>query len=152
MRRVLVMLGHFRFYFLSLMVFSRKWSGTKFGTIVKFTWTDQIQSRSWPWQLILQDVFMTILTDYYFYMFIGKHLLWINFVFFVLLVWDNLKVSVGLILAKAWVMRIPLDLSSRSFIALPCFIRSRRPIPLLAPFLRLSLQWYRKEPIVSHPL
>jgi hypothetical protein len=42
----------------------------------------------------------------------------------------NLKGSVGLILAKVWVMRfsIPLDLSSRFFIPLPRFIRSRRPI------------------------
>jgi hypothetical protein len=30
---------------LSRMVVSRKWSGTKFGTIVKFTWIDQTQSR-----------------------------------------------------------------------------------------------------------
>jgi hypothetical protein len=45
----------------------------------------------------------------------------------------NLKGSVGLILAKASDMRIsiPLHLSSRSFIPLPCFIRSRRPIPFL---------------------
>jgi hypothetical protein len=52
---------------------------------------------------------------------------------------DNLKGSVGLILAKASDMRIsiPLDLSSRSFIPLPCFIRSRCPIPLLAPSLVL---------------
>jgi hypothetical protein len=44
----------------------------------------------------------------------------------------NLKGSVGLILAKTSVMRIsiPLDLSSRHFIALPCLIRSSRPIPL----------------------
>jgi hypothetical protein len=51
----------------------------------------------------------------------------------------NLKGSVGLILAKASVMRIsiPLDLSSRPFIQLPCFSRSRRPIPLLAPSLVL---------------
>ena len=43
----------------------------------------------------------------------------------------NIKGSVGLILAKASAMRIsiPLDLSSRSFIPLPCFIRSRRPTP-----------------------
>ena len=42
----------------------------------------------------------------------------------------NLKGSVGLILAKASAMRIsiPLDLSSRSFIPLPRFFRSRRPI------------------------
>ena len=51
---------------------------------------------------------------------------------------DNLKGSVGLILAKASTMRIsiPLDLSSdssRSLIPLPRFIRSRRPIPLLTP-------------------
>jgi hypothetical protein len=45
-----------------------------------------------------------------------------------------------LILAKAWAMRIsiPLDLSSRSFIPPPCFIRSRRPTTLLAPFLVFS--------------
>ena len=49
----------------------------------------------------------------------------------------NLKGSLGLILAKASDMRIsiPVDLSSRSFIPLPCFIRSRRSTPLLAPFL-----------------
>ncbi len=47
----------------------------------------------------------------------------------------NLKGSVGLILAKASVMRIsiPLDLSSRPFIPLPCFIRSRCPTTLLVP-------------------
>ena len=47
----------------------------------------------------------------------------------------NLKGSVGLILTKTSTMRmsIPLDLSSRSFIPLPRFVRSRRPIPLLAP-------------------
>ena len=41
----------------------------------------------------------------------------------------NLKGSVGLILAKTSVMRIsiPLDLSSRSFIPLSRFIRSRHP-------------------------
>jgi hypothetical protein len=44
----------------------------------------------------------------------------------------NIKGSVGLILAKASAIRIsiPLDLSSRSFIPLPCFIRSRRAEPL----------------------
>jgi hypothetical protein len=49
----------------------------------------------------------------------------------------NIKGSVGLILAKASDMRIsiPLDLSSRSFIPLSCFIRSRRPLPLLVPSL-----------------
>ena len=49
----------------------------------------------------------------------------------------NLKGSLGLILAKASVMRIsiPLDLSSRSFVPLPRFIRSRRSTPLLAPSL-----------------
>jgi hypothetical protein len=52
----------------------------------------------------------------------------------------NIKGSVGLILAKASVMRIsiPLDLSSRSFIPPPCFIRSRRPTTLLGPFLVFS--------------
>ena len=49
----------------------------------------------------------------------------------------NIKGSVGLILAKASVMRIsiPLDLSSRSFIPLPSVIRSRRPTTLLTPSL-----------------
>ena len=52
----------------------------------------------------------------------------------------NTKGSVGLILAKESVMRIsiPLDLSSRSFIPLPCFIRSRRPTTPLAPSLVFS--------------
>ena len=49
----------------------------------------------------------------------------------------NLKGSMGLILEKDSVMRIsiPIDLSSRSFIPLPCFIRSRRSTPLLSPSL-----------------
>ena len=49
----------------------------------------------------------------------------------------NIKGSVGLILAKPSDMRIsiPLDLSSRPFIPLPCFMRSRRVTPLLAPSL-----------------
>ena len=52
----------------------------------------------------------------------------------------NIKGSVGLILAKDSDMRIsiPLDLSSRSFIPLPCFIRSRRDTPLLGPSLVFS--------------
>ena len=52
----------------------------------------------------------------------------------------NIKGSVGLILAKASTMwiSIPLDLSSRSFIPLPCFMRSRRGTPLLAPSLVFS--------------
>jgi hypothetical protein len=52
----------------------------------------------------------------------------------------NIKGSVGLILGKASAIRIsiPLDLSSRSFIPLPCFKRSRRVIPLLAPSLVFS--------------
>ena len=52
----------------------------------------------------------------------------------------NIKGSVGLILAKASDMRIsiPLDLSSRPFIPLPHFIRSRRPTTLLAPSLVFS--------------
>ncbi len=47
----------------------------------------------------------------------------------------NLRSVVGLILVKASVMRIsiPLDLSSRSFIPLPRFIRSSHTTPLLAP-------------------
>ena len=50
---------------------------------------------------------------------------------------NNLKGSVGMILAKASAMRISisLDLSSRPFIPLPRFIRSRRPTPLLASSL-----------------
>ena len=49
----------------------------------------------------------------------------------------NIMGSVGLILAKVSAMRIsiPMDLSSRPFIPLPCFIRSRRSTPLLAPSL-----------------
>ncbi len=49
----------------------------------------------------------------------------------------NIKGSVGLILAKVSPMRIsiPLDWSSRSFIPLPRFIRSKRPTTLLAPSL-----------------
>ena len=45
----------------------------------------------------------------------------------------NIKGSVGLILAKVVAMwiSIPLDLSSRPFIPLPCFIRSRCQTPLL---------------------
>ncbi len=52
----------------------------------------------------------------------------------------NIKGSVGLILAKASAMRIsiPLDLSSRPFIPLPRFMRSRRVTPLLAPSLVFS--------------
>ena len=51
----------------------------------------------------------------------------------------NLTVAVGLIMVKASAMRvtIPLDLSSRSFIPLPRFIRSRRPTPQLVPSLVL---------------
>jgi hypothetical protein len=51
--------------------------------------------------------------------------------------YDNIKGSVGLILAKASTMRIsiPVDLSSRSFIPLPRFICRRRPLPLLSPSL-----------------
>jgi hypothetical protein len=51
----------------------------------------------------------------------------------------NLKGSVGLFLAKTSDMRIsiPIDLSSRPFIPLPTFIRSRCPTPLLAPSLVL---------------
>ena len=49
----------------------------------------------------------------------------------------NIKGSVGLILVKVssmWIS-IPLDLSSRSFIPLPRFMRSRRVAPLLVPSL-----------------
>ena len=51
----------------------------------------------------------------------------------------NLKGTVGLIMSKTSAMRIsiPLDPSSRPFIPLPRFIRSRRPTPLLAPSLVL---------------
>jgi hypothetical protein len=51
--------------------------------------------------------------------------------------YPNIKGSVGLILAKASTIRIsiPLDLSSRSFIPLPCFMRFRRAATLLAPSL-----------------
>jgi hypothetical protein len=52
---------------------------------------------------------------------------------------------VGLILAKAsdmWIS-IPLDLSSRPFIPLPRFMRSRRAATLLVPSLCCSYQLYR---------
>ncbi len=51
----------------------------------------------------------------------------------------NLKGTVGLIMTKSWDIRIsiPLDLASRPSIPLPCFIRSCRPTPLLAPSLVL---------------
>jgi hypothetical protein len=56
----------------------------------------------------------------------------------------NLKVCVGLILAKASVMwvTIPLDVleSTRSFIPLPRFFHSRRTQPLLTPSLVLFPQ------------
>ncbi len=46
----------------------------------------------------------------------------------------------GLTLTKASDMRIsiPFNLSSRPFIPLPYFIRSRRPTPVLAPSLVFS--------------
>ncbi len=52
----------------------------------------------------------------------------------------NIKGSMGLILAKDSDMKIsiPLDLSSRHFIPIPCFIRSRHPTTLLAPSLVFS--------------
>jgi hypothetical protein len=52
----------------------------------------------------------------------------------------NIKGSVGLILGKVSAMRIsiPLDLSSRPFIPLPGFMRSRRVTPLLSPSLVFS--------------
>ncbi len=48
----------------------------------------------------------------------------------------NLKGEVGLIMAKASAMwiGIPLDLSSRSYVPLPHFIRSCRPIPISRTF------------------
>ncbi len=51
--------------------------------------------------------------------------------------YDIIKGSVGLILVKTSAMwiSIPLDLSSRPFIPLPCFMRSRRVATLLAPSL-----------------
>jgi hypothetical protein len=61
--------------------------------------------------------------------------------------YDNVKGSVGLILVKTSVMRIsiPLDLSSRSFIPLPCFIRSKRPLPLLSPSLVFTPRCFAQE-------
>ena len=49
----------------------------------------------------------------------------------------NLKGPVGLIIVKTSAIRIsiPLDLSSRTFIPFPRFIRSRRPTPILTPSL-----------------
>ena len=52
---------------------------------------------------------------------------------------DNLKGSLGLMLVKVTVMRItiPLDLSTKPFIPLPRFIRTRVSTPLLTPSLVL---------------
>ena len=52
---------------------------------------------------------------------------------------DNLKGTVILIMVKSSDIRIsiPLDLSSRYFIPLLRFIRSRRPTPVLVPSLVL---------------
>ena len=54
----------------------------------------------------------------------------------------NLKGSIGLMLAKASVMRvtIPLDLSTRSFIPLPRFIHTRNTTSLLTLSLVLFTQ------------
>ena len=62
-----------------------------------------------------------------------------QFLFLHVLCFANLKGAVGLIMVKASVMRIsiPLDLSSRSSIPLPCFIRSRRLTPIVDPSLVL---------------
>ena len=56
--------------------------------------------------------------------------------------WANLKGSIGMMLVKASVMRvtIPLDLSTRSFITLPPFIRTRTTVPLLTPSIVLFNQ------------
>ena len=63
----------------------------------------------------------------------------------------NLKGSVGLILAKASDMRISilLDSSSRPFIPLPCFIRSRCPTPPLTPSLFFVLRVLPKRSILG---
>ncbi len=55
---------------------------------------------------------------------------------------DNLKGSIGLMLGKVSVMRvtIPLDLSTRSFIPLPRFIRTRTTTTLLTPSIVLFNQ------------
>ncbi len=60
----------------------------------------------------------------------------------------NIKGSVGLILTKDSVIRIsiPIDLSSRPFIPLPRFMRSRRVTPLLAPSLVFSHFYLRLSP------
>ena len=65
----------------------------------------------------------------------------------------NIKGSVGLILAKASALRIsiPLDLSSRPFIPLPRFIRSRRSTTLLAPSLVFSLDGNPGARVTGHP-
>jgi hypothetical protein len=54
----------------------------------------------------------------------------------------HLKGSVGLILAKAFALRvtIPIDLSTRTCIPLPRFFNSCRPPPLLTPSLVLFTQ------------
>ena len=56
----------------------------------------------------------------------------------------NLKGSVGSVFVKTSVMRIsiPLDISSRSFIPLSRFIRSRHPTPFLDPLPGLFILDY----------
>ena len=51
---------------------------------------------------------------------------------------SNLKGTVGLIMVKVLTIRIsiPLDLSSRSFMSVPRFIRSCRPKPFFRSFTR----------------
>ncbi len=67
--------------------------------------------------------------------------------------YTNIKGSVWLISAKASAMRIsiPLDLSSRPFIPLPRFMRSRRVAPLLAPSLVFTPRWFVMEDFSKAP-
>ncbi len=102
---------------------------------------------------------MTILVAYFFFMLTGKTQLCLmgyrknrgNSVFFGLLVILILKDQWGWFLSKTSVIRIstPLDLSSRSFIPLPRFMRSRRTATLLAPSLVFTPRWFALAALVG---
>jgi hypothetical protein len=134
--------------FLNLMGLSGWWLGKRFFIIVNCTLIDLTRSLCMP---VAVDKSDRIYDDFLRLLFLHVHREASalpneipeetgQFCFLHADCLSNIKGSVGLILAKASDMRIsiPLDLSSRSFIPLPRFIRSRRPTPLLAPSLVFS--------------
>ena len=129
---------------LSLMELRGRWLGKRSCTIDDYMLIDQNRSLSCQSQWILESVF-TIFSRLLFLHAHREASALSNelpeksdqFRFLRAACLANIKGSVGLILAKVSVMliSIPLDLSSRPFIPLPCFIRSRCATPLLAPSL-----------------